>query len=199
MTKGTPLRRETTDFNLPQTLVGTPPYLLAARFLEPEILRALGAGGADVKATTANGTTALMLAVGMGIGRNADRRGISVTNFGKPEPESRILETVRAALDVDPDANAANRAGDTALHAAAQNGFDTVIQYLVDHGAQVNAKNARGQTPLAVATQRGGRGGRGGARGAAAAAADQSGDEPRVAAPPASSTVALLRKLGATE
>jgi ankyrin repeat protein len=197
-TKGTPLRRETTDFNLPQTLVGLPPYLLAARFLEPEILRALATGGADVKATTSNGTTALMLAVGMGMGRNADRRGISTTNFGKPEPENRILETVRAALDVDPDATAANGAGDTALHAAAQNGFDTVIRYLVDHGAQVNAKNARGQTPLAVATQRG-RGGRGAGRGVAAAGADQTGDESRVAAAPASMTIALLRKLGATE
>ena len=179
MTKGTPIRRETTDFNLPQTLVGLPPYLLAARFLEPEILRALAAGGADVKATTTNGTTALMLAVGMGVGRNADRRGITITNFGKPEPESRILETVRAALDADPDANVVNKAGDTALHAAAQNGFDTVIQYLVDRGAQVNAKNARGQTVLAAASQRGGRGGRGAA--------------------PASTTVALLRKLGATD
>jgi uncharacterized protein len=198
MTKGTPLRRETTDFNLPQTLVGLPPYLLAARFLEPEILRALGTGGADVKATTTNGTTALMLAVGMGIGRNSNRRGITLTNFGKPEPESRILETVRAALDVDPDANGANKAGDTALHTAAQNGFDTVIQYLVDHGAQVNAKNGRGQTPLAVASQRG-RGGRGGGRGAAVAGADPDGSEPQVTAVPASTTIALLRKLGATE
>ena len=186
MTKGTPLRRETTDFNLPQTLVGLPPYLLAARFLEPDMLRALGAGGADVKAVTTNGTTALMLAVGMGINRNADRRGITVTNFGKPEPESRILETVRAALDVDPDATVANKAGDTALHAAAQNGFDTVIRYLVDRGAPVNAKNARGQTPLAVAIQRtAGRGGRGGGRGTAAA--------------PESTTTALLRQLGATD
>jgi hypothetical protein len=139
-----------------------------------------------------------MLAVGMGIGRNANRRGITITNFGKPEPESRILETVRAALAVDPDANVANKAGDTALHAAAQNGFDTVIQYLVDHGAQVNAKNVRGQTPLAIVIQRGGgRGGRGG-RGAAAGA-DQDGDELRVTAAPASTTIALLRKLGATD
>jgi len=198
MTQGTPIRRETTDFNLPQTLIGLPPYLLAARFLEPEILRVLGAGGADVKATTTNGTTALMLATGTGIGRNSSRRGITTTNCGKPEPESQILETVRAALDVDPDANAANKAGDTALHTAAQNGFDTVIQYLVDHGAQVNAKNARGQTPLAMATQRGGRGGRGG-RGAAAADTDQDGGEPRVTAAPSSTTIALLRKLGATD
>lgn len=197
MTKGTPLRRETTDFNLPQTLVGLPPYLLAARFLEPEILRALGTGGADVKARTANGTTALMLAAGTGISRNADRRGITVTNFGKPEPESRVLETVRAALDMDPDASAANTAGDTALHAAAQNGFTTVIQYLVDHGAPVNAKNARGQTPLAAASQRG-RGGRGG-RGGAAAAGDPDSDEARASSGPGSATIALLRALGATD
>jgi ankyrin len=193
MTKGTPLRRETTDFNLPQTLIGTPPYLLAARFLEPEILRALGAGGADIKATMPNGNTALMLAVGMGLGRNSDRRGISTINFGKPEPESRVLETVKAALAVDPDANAANQAGDTALHAAAQSNFDTVVQYLVDHGAQLNAKNKQGRTPLAAAQQRGGRG-RGGAGGG-----DQTGTEEGRQGPAASTTVALLRRLGATE
>jgi ankyrin repeat protein len=195
MTKGTPIRRETTDFNLPQTLIGTPPYLLAARFLEPEILQALAAGGADIKATMPNGNTALMLAVGTGIGRNSDRRGISTINFGKPEPESRILETVKKALEIDPDANVANQAGDTALHAAAQSGFDTVVQYLVDRGAQVNAKNKQGRTPLAAALQRGGRG-RGG-RGAGGGGDPTGVEEPRDA--PASSTAALLRKLGATE
>ena len=33
-TKGTPVRRDTTDFNLPATLIGSTPYLLAARFLK---------------------------------------------------------------------------------------------------------------------------------------------------------------------
>ena len=134
-------------------------------------------------------------AVGMGLGRNSDRRGISTINFGKPEPESRLLETVKAALAIDGDANVANQAGDTALHAAAQSGFDTIVQYLVDHGAHVNAKNKQGRTPLAAAMQRGGRG-RGGARGGGGG--DPTGvEEPRDA--PASSTAALLRKLGATE
>jgi len=191
ITKGTPLRRETTDFNLPQTLVGTPAYLLAARFLEPDILRALAAGGADVKATTSNGTNALMLAAGMGVTRGGSRRGITPTNYGKPEPETLVLATVKAALEGDHDANAANQAGDTALHAAAQAGFTTVIQYLVDNGAQVNAKNRRGQTPLAATLQ--GRGRRGGG-----AAAEPVGDDtPRDT--PSSATAALLRKLGATE
>ena len=39
ITKGTPMRRDTTDWNLPATLIGSTPYLLAARFLEPDIMR----------------------------------------------------------------------------------------------------------------------------------------------------------------
>ena len=193
MAKGTPIRRETTDFNLPQTLIGTPPYLLAARFLEPEIIRALAAGGADVKARTANGTSALMLATGMGVSRNGSRRGIAPTNFGKPEPESLVLATARAALEADREPNATTSAGDTALHAAAQAGFGTVVQYLVDNGANVNAKNKAGRTPLAAALQ-GGRGRRGGG----AAGGDQGGGE-ELRANPTTATVALLRKLGGTE
>jgi ankyrin repeat protein len=191
MTKGTPMRRDTTDFNLPATLIGTPPYLLAARFLEPDIMRALAAGGADVKATMANGTTALMLASGIGSSASADRRGIATIDFGKIEPESRVLEAVRAAVELGGDPGAANAAGDTALHASASLGHNTVIQYLVDHGAQVNVKNKRGQTPLAQLL-----GGRG--RNAAAAGADLTGvDGPREIPFPA--TVALLKTLGATE
>ena len=44
--------------------------------------------------------------------------------------------------------NAANQAGDTALHVAAALGYDTVVQFLAEHGAQLNAKNKRGLTPL---------------------------------------------------
>ena len=98
MTKGTPLRRDTTDFNLPATLIGSTPYLLAARFLEPEILRALAAGGADRTLTLQNGATPLMIAAGMGVSPNESRRGIAVIDFGKVEPESRVLETVRAVV-----------------------------------------------------------------------------------------------------
>ena len=53
ITKGTPMRRDTTDWNLPATLIGSTPYLLAARFLEPDIMSALVAGGADPRLTHA--------------------------------------------------------------------------------------------------------------------------------------------------
>ena len=65
------------------------------------------------------------------------------------EPESAVLKAVAAALDLGADVNAANQAGDTALHAAAARGLNTVVQLLADKGAQLNAKNKRGLTPLA--------------------------------------------------
>ena len=53
------MRRDTTDFNLPATLIGATPYLLAAKFVEAEIMKALVAGGADQKLTMPNGATPL--------------------------------------------------------------------------------------------------------------------------------------------
>src|SRR5205814_370618 len=133
-----PTRRDTTDFNLPFTLIGATPYLLAAKFLEPEIMKALAAGGADIKIAMPNGATPLMLAAGFGAGPRQSRRGIAVVDFGKVEPESRVLEGVTMAVQLGADVNEANPAGETALHSAATAGFDSVVQFLVDHGAQIN-------------------------------------------------------------
>jgi ankyrin repeat protein len=199
-TKGTPLRRDTTDFNLPATLMGSTPYLLAARFLEPEIMKALAAAGADVKLTMRDGATALMLATGVGSGNNSTRRGIAVIDGGVVEPESAVLKAVAAAIDLGADMNATNQAGDTALHAAANRGMNTVVQLLADKGADLNVKNKRGLTPLAalmpanVAVRR-----RGAAITAAALADDDTANEPVTREPAHPSTIALLKKLGATE
>jgi len=143
-----------------------------------------------------NGATPLMIAAGMGSRRDESRRGIAVIDFGKVEPESRVLETVRAVVAAGADVNAANQAGDTALHTAVSLGYDTVIQLLADHGAKMNAKNDRGLTPLATLLNSARARGRG-------AAADANGaDLTGVDAPvegPQQSTAALLRKLGAVE
>jgi ankyrin repeat protein len=186
MTKGTPLRRASTDFNLPATLIGATPYLLAAKFLEPEIMQILVDGGADPKITMPNGATPLMLAAGMGSFRS--RRGNSVI-----EPENRVLATVAAAINLGASVNEVNLAGDTALHAAASKGYDTVVQFLADHGAQVNVKNKRGQTPLAAALTSG----RG--RGGAVSVADVDVNGAPIPEGTHQSTAALLRKLGATD
>jgi ankyrin repeat protein len=199
-TKGTPLRRDTTDFSLPATLIGSTPYLLAARFLEPAVMKALARGGADVTLTMKDGTTALMLATGTNSGNNATRRGIAVIDGGVVEPESAVLESVAAALELGADVNASNQAGDTALHTAATRGLNTVVQLLADKGAQLNAKNKRGLTPLAAlmpantASRR-----RGAAITAAAIADDDTPGEPVAREPAHPDTIALLKKLGATE
>jgi len=188
------LRRDTTDFNLPATLIGSTPYLLAARFLEPEIVRALAAGGADRTLTMPDGATPLLIAAGMGMRRDESRRGIAVIDFGKVEAESRVFETVRAVVLVGADVNAANKAGDTAMHTAAAQGYNTVVQFLGDHGANVNAKNSAGRTPLGTLLSSG----RGKGRVVDVNGADLTG----VDAPAESlhqSTASLLRKLGAVE
>jgi uncharacterized protein len=193
MTKGTPKRRDSEDFNLPATLIGSTPYLLAAKFAESEILRALEAGGADAGLAMPNGATALMLAAGMGSAAIANRRGVRTVDFGKLEPESQVLAAVTAALNGGADVNATNQVGDTALHSAAALGYNTVIQFLADHGAEINAKNKRGLTPLGALLG----GGRGRGRGAGAANVDANGDA--YEEPSRAGTIALLRKLGATQ
>jgi ankyrin len=177
--KGTPLRRNSQDFNLPATLIGATPFWLAAKFVEPEIMRALLSGGADAKAAINDGTTPLMAAAGLKepAARDADRRGLFLIDGGKLPGESVIIDAVAAALQ-SADVNAANANGDTALHAAAAMGYDGVIKLLAEKGANLGVKNSRGETPLGALTSRNRR------------SAENSRTSP---------TIELLRKLGAAE
>ncbi|HET9271409.1 MAG TPA: ankyrin repeat domain-containing protein [Vicinamibacterales bacterium] len=154
MTKGTPMRRTSQDFDLPAALIPSTPFLLAARFLEPEILRALKAGGAEAGATMRDGTTALMLAAGVGASATQDRRGVALIDGGRAASEDLVLRTVEALLESGAAPAAVNQAGDTALHAAAAAGLNRVVSRLVVAGAQVNVKNGRGQSPLSLVVKR---------------------------------------------
>ncbi len=163
ITKGTPVRRNSQDFELPKTLIGATPYLLAAKFLEADIMRALAAGGADTRLPMKDGATPLMAAAGMGIvapaqdeKRGTDRRGLAILDGGKAESDSQVLEAVSAAVTLGSDVNAVNPAGETALHIASAQGYVDVVKFLAEHGADVNVRNARGLTPLAVLMGRAG-------------------------------------------
>jgi len=162
--KGTPVRRTSQDFELPKTLIGATPYLLAAKFLEADIMRALAAGGADTRTRMKDGATPLMAAAGMGIvapaqdeKRGTDRRGLAILDGGIVEPESQVLDTVTAALSLGSDINAMNPTGETALHIASAQGYNTVVRTLVAGGADVNARTARGLTPLGALIARSGK------------------------------------------
>ena len=65
--------------------------------------------------------------------------------------EADTLAAVTLALELGGDPKAVNKEGNTALHGAAHIRQDPLIQLLADKGADVNAKNARGLTPLMVA------------------------------------------------
>jgi hypothetical protein len=71
---------------------------------------------------------------------------------------ARIAQTFRRGSQM-PSANAVPN--QTALHGAAEHGFDKYIEFLVANGADLSAKDASGRTPLDVA--RGAGGVRGGA------------------------------------
>ncbi len=151
MTKGTPMRRQTTDYNLPNTLIGITPYLLAARLVNADAMRILIQGSADPMLTMPDGTSALMEAAGLDIRRGRNRLGIAPIDVGgQPETEEQILAAVKAAVAADGNVNRTNGEGNAALHGAAANRYDSVIQFLADHDADVNLRNALDQTPLAV-------------------------------------------------
>ena len=148
MTKATPVRRNSTDYFLLAPEIGVTPYLLAAKFLEPEMMQALLAAGADPKLTMPDGATALMLAAGAGSRNNEDRRGVNLIDFGKVEPETKVLPAVQAAWNTGADLNASDNKGNTALHSAVTHRYVTVVQFLVAHGAAADVKNQAGITPL---------------------------------------------------
>jgi ankyrin len=152
ITKGTPITREGADLALPTPLVGATPFLLAARFLEIDMMRTIAKAGADPLLATMDGTTPLMAAAGVGWGGGVDRRGASLLEGAVINDGDRALEAARIAIDLGANVNASNEAGDTALHAAASKGYSAIVQVLADQGAKLDVKNKRGRTPLASAS-----------------------------------------------
>ena len=60
-------------------------------------------------------------------------------------------EAVKTLLEAGAEINAFNEADFTALHGAAFRGLNEVVQYLVEQGADVDARDFRGRTPFRLA------------------------------------------------
>jgi ankyrin repeat protein len=116
------------------------PFLLAAMAADVPVMRALVAAGADPKLVARDGTTALMLA--SGLGRYPAENSVT---------ENQAIEAVKASLALGNDVNAVNKAGNTALHGAALIKANTIIRLLVESGAAMDVKNNRGQTAVTLA------------------------------------------------
>ena len=117
---------------------GQTPFLTAALSADLTVMKLLLEYGADPNIHTYQGTSPLMAAAGV-------NWVVSQTYTEGPE---QLLETVKFCYELGMDVNQANSMGLTALHGAANRGSNDIIQFLVDHGAKLDAKDNEGRTPL---------------------------------------------------
>jgi ankyrin repeat protein len=120
-------------------LKGGTPFLRAAWNGDIEIMRLLLERGADPSVVTDKNETALLLLSGAG--------------WPLGQGYIRSDDEIEAALDLlvedlGQDVNAATSEGITPLMCAVFKGTNSVVQYLADHGAKLDAKDAKGRTLL---------------------------------------------------
>jgi len=125
--------------------LGATAFFLAAKNTDVEAMRVLIEAGADPLIPSVEGTTPLMVAAGIAIFIPGEDGG------SLPGQEDEVLEAVRMCVELGTDVNATNFRDETALHGAAFRGVNRIVEYLVEHGADLDARTVEGWTPLALA------------------------------------------------
>ena len=110
---------------------GATAFLRASQSGDVELMKLLLEHGADPKIATANHTTALAVAAGIG--------WVEGVTYEHSAQDS--LEAVRLLLDLGVDPNVVDGDGRAALHGAAHKGRNDVVQLLVDHGARLDVRD----------------------------------------------------------
>jgi len=126
----------------PALNTGTTPLMRAAKNGDAAAIRLLLEHGADPNAQQKNGTTALMLAAGLGRGTGAFTKDYAT--------EAELLESVKVLIAAGADVNAVDDSGETPLHFGAQ-ASDDIVKYLAERGAKLNVKDKKGRTPVEMA------------------------------------------------
>ena len=122
--------------------IGATPLLMAARLADAPLMRVLVELGADPTIPNEDGTSLLMVASGVGIHSPGE----------DPGTEAEALACVELALELGGDPNAMDDVGETALHGAAYRGANSIVELLVEHGADTfDVENSSGWTPLRIA------------------------------------------------
>jgi ankyrin repeat protein len=162
------------------TFIGATPFYVAAQNGDVDYMKVLAEGGADPKLPSSQNITPLMAAAGIGYwdgespGPHAGpvpetqriaavKLAIDLGNdinahadFGDytmdGEGEELLLNYPKNLDKVTDKVHGDIRwTGSTALHGAVVSGQLGIVQFLVEHGAQIDAKNKLGWTPLMLA------------------------------------------------
>jgi ankyrin repeat protein len=124
--------RQVEGLGVPTPPAPSTPLLAAVSKGNVELVKTLVAAGADPKFRASDGANILLAAAGSG-----------------------SLEALKFAAQSAPDFRVVLSNGSNALHIALQNSrapeTEAIIRYLVDNGAPLDGKNARGQTPSDLA------------------------------------------------
>jgi len=122
---------------------GTTPLIRAAKAGDSTVIGLLLEKGANAKATTRNGVSAVMMAANVGT-REEDMTGRNKT-------PREAIESIGLLLAAGADVNGSDTQGRTAAHGAALWGLTDVIRFLHQKGAALDVKDKRGFTPLDTA------------------------------------------------
>jgi len=118
--------------------IGQTPFITAALAGDLTVMRLLLEHGADPHIRTLEGTSALMAAAGV---------NWVVAQTYDEGPEA-LLEAVKLCWELGMDVNDSNSMGITAVMGAANRGSDDIIEFLVEKGARLDARDNEGRTPL---------------------------------------------------